>query len=118
MSEEVPKLRIRVHRSEDCKPVPIDGAWGGPSGTREVFIALYRDFPDHPALVIRDQVAKKEVPEVESEYVEMTREVFLLAIMQPDVARAISKLLLNSADAVEAASERENARRPKGAQRG
>jgi len=114
MSDEAPKLRITLLRNENCRPVPIGGAWGGAVAGVEVLAAFYQDYPSHASVVIRDQIARKETAETDSEFMEMNREVYMIAIMRPDVAMAIGNLLINSAKTILAPEQDEKENSQKG----
>lgn len=97
----MPDINVFYRRSEDYKIIPITGAWGGitPQGSIscEVFFEKSSQ-PEHTVLRVSDSGEKPvEVPN-EKQRPEVTREVLVAMIMQPEVARNLGNWLIGKAD--------------------
>ncbi len=98
--EPVDSVEIEYEKSNFCRVVHVNGAWGGITPNLEVRMALYSQKSAIPGVMTIEVVGSRlqEIPDAVTRY---TREIEVEAMMSASTARTLAAWLIDKADQID-----------------
>jgi hypothetical protein len=112
VAEEEPKVKevtYKFAKANDCRTIYVNGVWGGVNFPNEIRMELFNDLSADPESLVYEILPEglgneiKRTPPIE--VFTIIREIQIVAIMSPAVARYIGNWLLTQADQAEGISK-------------